>query len=152
MSVGRQLRLVPAALAFVALGATLDVLALHYGYGIVGVAWATLLTYLAQGATFLWLALGVLGLRLGERLGTIARALAPFVISIVLAVALDRYLPWHHVRTGPWQWLRLGLALAAFAGAYAAAVSPLLRGLGLRSIISELRPAGRSPHAESHVD
>jgi O-antigen/teichoic acid export membrane protein len=152
MSVGRQLRLVPAALAFVALGATLDVLALRAGYGIVGVAWATLLTYLGQGALFLWLALGVLRVPALQRIGSITRAFTPFGIAIVLAVLLDRYLPWHHVRSGPWPWLRLALALGVFAGAYAAAVSPLLRGLGLRQILSELRPAGRSPHAESHVD
>jgi hypothetical protein len=116
------------------------------------VAWATLITYLAQGTTFLWLGFGALGMRAGERTAAIARALTPFALAIVIAVVLDRYLPWHHVRSGLWSWARLALALVLFAGAYAAAVAPLLRGLGLRQILSELRPAGRSPHAESHVD
>jgi Na+-driven multidrug efflux pump len=81
MTLGRQLFLIPASFLMIGLGAALDVFAVRQGYGIQGVAWATIVAYGIDGAVLLWLFTGGLRLPFGRRTRLIARAFAPLAIG-----------------------------------------------------------------------
>ena len=137
MTLGRQNVLIPAALAMTAMGATLDYLALRWGWGINGVARMTLVTYLVNGGTLLWLAYTGLRADRARRIGVVARSVAPLLASFVLAYAIDRLLPWSVTMAWPLLLLRLLAVNALFVGLYGATVAPLLQGLGLRQVMRE---------------
>jgi O-antigen/teichoic acid export membrane protein len=137
MTIGRQLMLVPVAIFGVGLYAMLDFAAVKMGYGITGVATATVIAYLVNGAVMLSLALAGIGLRARPLFATMARLFAPFVLGLALASALERWLPWAGVQAPGFVLLRLGLATAVFALVFAAGVYPLTRGMGMRQAISE---------------
>jgi O-antigen/teichoic acid export membrane protein len=137
MTLGRQGLLVPVAVGMTALGATLDYVAVRAGLGINGVARVTLATYVFNGALLLWLASGGLRLPGAERLRLLARALAPLLIAFVLAYGLDKALPWTPAMPRALLLPRLLAALGLFVALYGAAVSPLVRGLGLRQVVRE---------------
>ena len=61
----------------------------------------------------------------------------PLVVSILLAYALDRYLPWSVPPNTAFRVLRLSLAALLFIPLYAAACVPFSRGMGLRQLVSE---------------
>ena len=137
MTLGWQNVLVPVAVGMTALGATLDYLAVRYGLGINGVARMTLVTYLLNGSLLVWLACAGLRLPGAQRLRLLARAFAPLLIAFVLAYGLDKALP---SSLGMPRGLRLSRLLAAlglFVALYGAAVSPFIRGLGLRQVVRE---------------
>lgn len=73
MTLGRQTMLMPTAFVSIAIGAALDLTAIKLGYGITGVAWATLATYAINGAILLSMALTGLGLSGRGMLGAIGR-------------------------------------------------------------------------------
>ncbi len=137
MTLGRQAVLVPVALFVTALGAALDVAAVKAGYGITGVAWATLLTYTLDGVLLLLLACSGLAMRTRETLTAVARLVAPFAFAMGVAWALDRVLPWGDARALGVRALRSGLECVLFLGAYAAFAVPLVRGLGIAQLASE---------------
>ena len=139
MTLGRQLQLIPAALFLTTLGATLDYLVLRAGYGIDGVAWATFATYFLNGALMLWLACAGLGLSPAKRLLELARCYVPITVSLLLAAGLSAYLRWHQPEDLGARGVRLAFAILGFALLYTAAVYPLVRGLGLRQIMIEIR-------------
>jgi len=137
MTLGRQLYLVPASALMAVLSAALDYVAVTRGFGILGVAWATLTAYLLNGGVMLWLASAGLGFSPLQRLGVLARSFAPLVLASVIAVGLDRGLA---LVGGPgfaWALARLLVSLAAFTGLYTLAIHPLARGLGARQVLSE---------------
>lgn len=135
-------RLMAIAIASAALGAGLDIWALRAGHGIEGVAWAMFGTYAATGATML--GVGALTLGLGPRaaLALVARAFAPLVIAMVLAVGLDRLAPAAWPALAYAGWGRVLPLAVAFAGLYALAMQPFVRGLGLGQALAEARVPG----------
>jgi O-antigen/teichoic acid export membrane protein len=155
MTLGRQNVLVPVAIGMTALGAALDYVAVRAGWGIDGVARMTLVTYLMNGGLLLWLACGRLSADGPWRVRLLARAFGPLLLAFALVYALDRVLPWSPGLARPLLLLRLLAAVVIFAGVYGAAVSPLVRGLGLRRLVREFnlmvpraaRPASPAPDA-----
>jgi hypothetical protein len=97
----------------------------------------TLVTYLVNGGLLLWLACGGLCADGRSRGRMLARAFAPLLLAFALAYGLDRALPWAPDMARPRLILRLLAAVALFGSIYGAAVSPLVRGLGLRQIVRE---------------
>ncbi len=136
MTVGRQLVLMPAAVFSVALYAGLDLFAVKSGYGIVGVAWGTFSAYAVSSALLLSLTLWSLQLGAKRSLATLARLFTPLAVALVLAATLDRVLPWAG-RSPGLSALRLAVSLALFGAAYAAAVYPLTRGMGLMAVLAD---------------
>lgn len=145
MTVGRRMALVPAAMFATALGAALDIVAVRLGFGITGVAWATLATYTLNGSVLL--AMASAGVQhTSNRTGVfVARSLAPLAISIALAWALDRFLPWEHSAHWPVRTGRLIVASALFGALYSMFVAPFARGVGLRKLVSEFNLPILSP-------
>ncbi len=139
MTLGRQLQLIPAALFLTTVGAALDYAVLRAGYGIDGVAWATFVTYFLNGALMMWLACAGLGLSPGKRLLELARSYLPIATSLVLAAGLSALLRGQQPASLGARGVHLGLAVLGFASLYSAAVYPLVRGLGLRRIMIEIR-------------
>ena len=137
MTLGRQIVLVPVAIGMTALGAALDYAAVRSGWGINGVARVTLVTYLLNGGVLLWLALGRLRAPGPWREHLVARAFGPLLLAFVLAYGLDKVLPWSPGLPRTLMFLRLLAALAIFGVAYGVAISPLVRGLGMRQLVRE---------------
>jgi membrane-associated HD superfamily phosphohydrolase len=137
MTLGRQVWLIPAAILFTAACGIADLEVLRRGFGISGVAWATLGTYAASGLVLLALALAALGLGWLGTLRRLAGCAWSLLAAMGLAVGLDRLLPWHDTTRESLRLLRVALEWAGFAAGYAVAVRPLLRGLGLRQVLSE---------------
>jgi O-antigen/teichoic acid export membrane protein len=137
MTLGRQLWLIPAAIVSTAACWFADVQVLSRGLGISGVAWATLGVYAASGMTLLTLALAALGT---GWVGTVRRMLSSawaLLVALGLAVGLDRLLPWRDTTIEPVRLLRVMIEWVSFLLGYGLAVRPLLRGLGLRQVLSE---------------
>ncbi|HTO92075.1 MAG TPA: lipopolysaccharide biosynthesis protein [Candidatus Sulfotelmatobacter sp.] len=137
MTLGRQVWLIPIAVLFTAACGFADLEVLRRGYGISGVAWATLATYVASGMVVLALALAALG---AGWLGTLRRLFGcawALLAAIGIAVGLDRLLPWRNTTDEAVRLIRVGLEWSAFAISYALAVRPLLREIGLRQVLSE---------------
>jgi O-antigen/teichoic acid export membrane protein len=138
MTVGRQRWLIPAASGVIAAGVALDILAIRAGLGIGGVARATLLAYMVDGAALLWLALGGLQVPPSTRIAIIARAFVPLALGFGIAFGLAKGLLAMHESSVGLRILRsLGVGVL-FALGYALAVAPLVRGLGIRRVLSEL--------------
>lgn len=139
MTLGRQTALVPVALFVTALGAALDVAAVKAGYGITGVAWATLATYTLNGILLLLLACSGLAMRARETFLAVARLIAPFLFAMLAAWALDRLLPWRTEHALGLRALRSALECVLFLGAYALFAVPFVRGLGVMQLASEFQ-------------
>jgi O-antigen/teichoic acid export membrane protein len=141
MTLRRHRLLIPAAVAGTALGAVSILFVIRAGFGIRGVAWATLATYAFSSALLLVLAYGGLAAGWRPRLAMIARAFAPLAVAIPIAYLCNAWLPW--AERGPvLETVRLVLGMALFLAVYAAAVAPLARGIGLRQIVVETRLPG----------
>ncbi|MBI5171086.1 MAG: oligosaccharide flippase family protein [Candidatus Eisenbacteria bacterium] len=136
MTVGRQAMLMPTALVSIMLGAALDLGAVKLGYGITGVAWATLVTYAANGAVLLTMALTGLGLRGREVLAGVGRLYLPMGLAIALVWTLERYLPGADASLGGLTLRMLG-SMLLFGVTYTLAVWPLAHGIGIRKMVSE---------------
>ncbi len=145
MTVGRRMALVPAAVFATALGATLDIVAVRLGFGITGVAWATLATYALNGGVLLAMASAGVGHTSRRTMLFVTRSLAPLVIGILLAWALDRFLPWIHAPERGMRLARLLLGSVAFLFLYLVVVSPFARGVGLKQLVSEFNLPILSP-------
>jgi O-antigen/teichoic acid export membrane protein len=137
MTIGRQLMLMPTAIFGVGLYAGLDYAAVKMGYGITGVATATLIAYVVNSLVLLLMALAGIGVRGGGLLVTLGRFFAPLALALVLAFSLDRWLPWAGVQPAAWVLLRLAVGTVTYALVYAAGVYPITRGLGMRQLVSE---------------
>ena len=137
MTIGRQLMLVPVAIFGVGLYAVLDFAAVKLGFGITGVATATLIAYVINSAVLLSMALAGMGFRARSLFSTMARLYAPLVFGLVLAIALEHWLPWSGAHSPAFVLLRLGISAGVFVVVYAASVYPLARGMGIRQVISE---------------
>jgi O-antigen/teichoic acid export membrane protein len=138
MTVGRQTLLIPGALLSVVAGAGFDLLAVKLGYGITGVAWATVATYSVSGAMLLVMALTGLALPPRRVLALLARLFLPLAVALALVVAIERFVPWAGDPDLRKRVLRLLLSTSAFSLLYVAAVKPLSEGLGLRRVLSEI--------------
>ena len=145
MTVGRRIALMPAALFATALGAALDIVAVRLGFGITGVAWATLMTYALNGSVLLAMASAGVGHSSQNTTRFVLRAMAPLAASIVLAWALDRFLPWEHAARWGVRIARAGVASVLFAALYAIIVAPFARGVGLKQLVSEFHLPILSP-------
>ena len=141
MTLRRQHYLVPVALCSTLLGAALDLLAVKLGFGIRGVAFASMVAYAITGMLMTWMAFSGIETSRRAALARVAMTFLPLAISLALAFGIDRLLP------PP---LRVGLAaharhmlvqLAIFAPVYAALAYPFGRGTGLKQMLAELRPA-----------
>lgn len=137
MTLGRQQVLVPVALFATALGAVLDVAAVKLGYGITGVAWATLATYTLNGTLLLLLTFAGLGVRSRESLRSVARLFAPLLLAFVIAWGVDRLLPPLGPPSTALKLTRAALACVLFAVAFGGAVTPFARGMGFVQLASE---------------
>jgi O-antigen/teichoic acid export membrane protein len=145
MTVGRQTLLIPGALISVVAGAGLDVLAVKLGYGITGVAWATVATYSVSGALLLTMALTGLELEARRVLSMLVRLYLPLAVALALAVAIDRLVPWAGDPDLRRRALRLATSILMFTLLYVIAVKPLSQGLGLRQVLSEINIPVVSP-------
>lgn len=137
MTLGRRVHLLAVSVAGALLYIGFDATALALHRGITGVAWGTLAAYALTGAFMLYAAFRGLGDSRRSALGVVARAFAPAVIALGLALALDRWLP---LATTPRPLIRVLRTLAAmvlFVIAYAALVRPFSRGLGIRRLVTE---------------
>jgi len=137
MTIRRQLMLMPTAVFGVGLYGMLDFVAVKMGYGITGVATATLVAYVINSAVLLSLAFAGTGDRAGRLFATLARLYAPLALAIGLSFALERWMPWAGAQPTGLVLLRLALSTAGFALVYAAGVHPFTRGMGTRQVISE---------------
>lgn len=138
MTVQRPRIMLGVSVSSVVLGLVLMISAIQARLGIMGVAWATLLSYGLHSAGLLWFGLGTLHERPGRRVSFVLRLFAPLAVAIPLAWASNRFMvltPDH----GPVSAARLVLTVVTFAAVYAAAMLPLARGLGVRELVSELR-------------
>ncbi len=138
MTVERQMVIMPAAVFAVVVYAALDLAAVKLGYGIQGVAWATLSSYALSSAVLVSLAFGGLGLPARAVFATVGRLFAPLVVALLLVNGLDRVLPWAGSHETTFMILRPAVALASFLLLYALAIRPLTRGMGLRAVLAEV--------------
>ncbi len=145
MTVGRRMALVPAAVFATALGATLDIVAVRLGFGITGVAWATLATYALNGGLLLTMASAGVGHDSRRTLSFVFSNLMPLAIGILLAWGIDRTMPWMHATQMGLRLARLALGSLAFIVLYIVAVTPFARGVGLKQLVSEFNLPILSP-------
>ena len=143
-TLGRQLLLVPVALGMRLLGVFLDLLAIRLGQGIRGVAWATFVTFVINSGVLMTLADAGIGHGIGRRLGLLARAFVPLMVAIPLAYAFERLLP-EFGSTAGMRALRVLVSATLWLGLYGLLTAPLVRGIGLRAVLSEIRWPGASP-------
>ncbi len=147
MTLGRQLQLIPVALATSVVGVLLDLLAIRMGFGIRGVACATLVTFVLNSAVLMTLADLGMSRGLGRRLGFLARAFAPLMLAIPLAYGFERLFPGFG-HPGPMRALRFLGSAALWLAVYSLLTAPLTRGIGLRALLAEFRWPGTAPRAE----
>ena len=116
----------------------LDFAAVKLGFGITGVATATLIAYVINSAVLLSLALAGIGDRGPARLfATLGRLFAPLALALGLAFGLERWMPWAHSGARATELMRLGLSALAYGVVYAVCVRPLTQGMGMLQVISE---------------
>ena len=137
MTLGRQLALVPVAVGMAAVGVTLDLLAIHAGLGMRGVAWATFVTFGLNSAVLIALADGGMGGSRWPRIGFLLRAFLPLLIAILLAYGFERFFPGYGP-PGPMRALRFLGSCLGWCALYGCAAVPLARGVGLRRLWREL--------------
>jgi O-antigen/teichoic acid export membrane protein len=147
-TLGRQLQLVPVALGMSALGVFLDLLAIRLGHGIRGVAWATFVTFVINSAVLMMLAEAGMGLGLRRRFGLLVRAFTPLMVAIPLAYAFERMLPNFGASLGM-RTLRFVVSASLWLALYGVLMAPLVRGIGLRSVLAEIRWPGTSPAGDA---
>ena len=140
MTLGRQMVLIPIAIGSVIAFVSADLMVLHAGHGITGVAWATLSTYAVSGSVVLALALVALGFDGRRIFRHIALALSGLAVALVLAALCDRFVPWGGGGNGLRRLLHASLASATFLLVYFVTMSPQLRGLGMLNLVSEFNP------------
>lgn len=138
MTTGRQTLLMPGAVLSTVAGAGLDLLAVRLGYGITGVAWATVATYSLSGALLLTMALTGLAIRPRRVLDLLVQLFLPLAVAIAITLALYQLVPWSGSHNLALRGARLLISTVAFAALYLVAVRPLTEGLGLRRVLSEL--------------
>ncbi len=138
MTVRRYAQLVLATLVGMVLFVGLDLSVVHLGYGLQGVAWATLTAYAVNSIVMLVLALDGLGVRAGRVLGLVARFFAPLVLAVVMVALLERFMPPSRHPGLSWRALHLAANLALFSVAYLVAVHPLGRNMGMMQLLSEV--------------
>lgn len=136
MTLRRQVVLVPLSIVAAALGAGLMIWVIHAGYGIRGVAWSSLGTYAFHSGALLAVAYSTLTGSATRGLLRVARELLPLAIAIPIAWVCNTLLPGKHV-TGLLAFARLVAGVVLFLGAYAVAMLPLARGIGLREVVRE---------------
>lgn len=141
MTIRRHRLLIPVAIGGTAFGTVLILTVIQSGFGIRGVAWATLATYALNSGLLLSLAYAGLVPGLRPRLTVIARAFAPLGAAIPIAYLCNHMLPWADRGAG-FALLRLVAGLGLFLAIYAAAMVPLARGIGLRQLVSDTRLPG----------
>ncbi|MFI5370940.1 MAG: oligosaccharide flippase family protein [Candidatus Eisenbacteria bacterium] len=141
MTLRRQVVLVPVAIGTTLLGALAMVTAARSGFGIRGVAWATLATYAVHSAVMLWFAFGGLHEGPWRRLLNLTRLFTPLALAILIAYGCNSFLPWGN-DTGVLAAARLALGLALFVGLYLACAAPLGRGIGVKQLALEFRLPG----------
>jgi len=138
MTVGRRIILVPAALFLTALSGGLQLLSLRWNGGLVGIAAAATLAYLASGAVLLSLAAVGLRLTFGRILDLVGRCLIPTGLAALLAwLVTARVLAPEPGSLFGSELLRLLLACAVFVVGYLLVVSPFARGIGFRALAEE---------------
>jgi O-antigen/teichoic acid export membrane protein len=145
MTVGRQTLLIPGALLSVVAGAGFDLLAIKLGFGITGVAWATVATYSVSGAMLLVMALAGLGIEPRRVIAMQIRLFLPLAVALALVVSIERWVPWAGDPDLRRRALRLLTSIAVFTLSYLLAVRPLSQGLGLRRVLSEINIPFVSP-------
>ena len=138
MTVRRYVHLVLATLTGMVLFVGLDFWVVQWGYGLQGVAWATLTAYAINSLVMLVLALDGLGIRTGRLLRLVARYFAPLALAVVFVDLLERFMPPASHPGVSWRVLRLAANLGLFCVAYLIAVLPLTRDMGLRQLVSEV--------------
>ena len=138
MTLQRGRLLLPAAAGMIALGAGLDLLAVWLGAGINGVARATIASYVVNSSILLWLAFTGLRMKGWERAGAMLRTFLPLGISFGLAYGLDKALPWALEMSHPIRFARMVAGALLFLGVYGVLVMPLVRGLGIKTLMLEL--------------
>jgi O-antigen/teichoic acid export membrane protein len=145
MTLGRQSLLIPAAAFITVLGGVLDYLVVRQGYDITGVAWATFSTFSVSGVLLPWLALAGLGVPVDARIRLMFKLLLPLVGSLALSYLIDRFLPLPEGPSHLARLARVGAGMVVFVLLYGALCVPLVRGIGLRQLVSEFnlpRPFG----------
>ena len=147
MTLGRQLHLVPVALGMSVVGVVLDLVAIRLGHGIRGVAWATFLTFVLNSAVLIVLADAGLNRGIGHRLGLLMRAFYPLVVAIPLAYAFERLMPIFGLSVSM-RALRFAVSASLWLSIYGLLTAPLMRGIGLRALLSEFRWPGSTPRAD----
>jgi len=136
MTLGRQLLLVPVALVMSALGIALDLLAIRLGYGIRGVAWAMFITFVLNSAVLLVLADQGMSRGLKHRFVFLLRCFVPLALAMPLAYGFELMLPGLG-HPGVTRFMRFAGAAAGWAVLYGLLTAPLLRGIGLKQLLSE---------------
>lgn len=136
MTLGRQIQLVPVAVGMGLVGVTLDLLAIRWGYGIRGVAWATFITLALNSALLIALAERGLTHSTGRALAFVARILLPLLLAIPMAYGFERFLPGYGP-LGPVRVLRLVASIGGWVLIYVLVMAPLARGIGLKQLLSE---------------
>lgn len=137
MALGRQMVLVPVAVAMTAVGVALDLIAVHTGQGIRGVAWATFFTYALNSAILIPLADRAMGGSLRTRLAFLVRLFLPLGVAIPLAYLFERFFPGYGP-PGPMRLLRLVGSMVGWLAIYGLLAAWLARGIGLRRLAGEL--------------
>jgi len=138
MTVGRRMWLVPAAIASTALGVALDILAVRLGYGLSGVAAATVFTFVLSGTVMMSMSLIATGVPARVIPTSLLRMLLPLPLAIALAWACDRTMPWSGTEAPLLRLVRAGLGTLAFSVVYLVLASSLARGLGLQALLAEV--------------
>ena len=148
MALGRQLRLVPVAVAMTALGMALDLVAVHTGHGIRGVAWATFLTYAVNSMILIVMTESALGASFLATIGFLVRMFLPLAVAIPLAYLFERFLPGYGP-SAPIRLVRLLVSALGWLAIYALVAVPLARGVGLRRLVGEMEwPWTASPRRD----
>lgn len=137
MTLGRQFWLMPVAVVSTLAFAIADITVLRSGLGINGVAWATLATYAVSAFTLLGMALSSLRLGFGRAVREIGFAAWGLGAAMVLSFAAEKLAPGGNSMEVGRRVLHLLLGWATFLAAYGLAVTPQLRGLGFRQLVSE---------------
>ncbi len=140
MTLRRQAYLVPTALLGSLLGAGLDLLAVRMGFGITGVAFATMTAYVVNGLVMTGMAIaGLHGTARGVPMRLLPKFL-PLAVSFGLAFGIDRLLPWPAAGGPAAHAAHMLEEFALFIPLYVGLVYPFGRGTGLRQMLAELRP------------
>jgi O-antigen/teichoic acid export membrane protein len=138
MTLGRQMLLVPVAVSMSVIGVTLDLLAIHWGYGIRGVAWATFTTFALNSTVLITLAEWGIERSRTARMVFVAREITPLLLAIPLAWGFERLLSGYG-HPGPIRLLRFLGGVTGCLALYGLLTAPLARGIGIKRLLSEFK-------------